>query len=83
MKLRICTQCYEHFMGQDCPHCQISSKKTHSGTSMLGIALILGIGLSACGEKEKDSGEDSGAEEPADEPVVEPSDGELYGVPDS
>ena len=85
MTLRICTQCNEHFIGQSCPHCNDSSHLQRSGNSLLGVALILGLGLSACGEKE-DTGEET--EEPASEPTSEPSepaaepaDAPMYGVP--
>ncbi len=87
MKLRICGNCNEHFTGQECPHCQESPRTKRSGTSLLSVALILGLGLSACGEKDEDSGDDTETEEteePASEPdVAEPADEDLDGVPSS
>ena len=77
MKLYICSRCHQHFMGTSCEHCH-SPQKT-SLSKMAGLTLILGLGLSACGEKEDDSAvEDT---EEIEEPAAEPADGDLYGVP--
>lgn len=81
MNLRICTQCSRHFIGQDCLHCQNETEK-RSSSPLLGMALLLGLGVSACGSKDEDSGADtSETAEPAEEPSVEPADAPMYGVP--
>lgn len=81
MNLRICIQCSRHFIGQDCLHCQNEMEK-RSGSPLLGMALLLGLGVSACGSKDDDSGTDtSEASEPAEEPAAEPADAPMYGVP--
>ena len=59
-------------MGTNCEHCH--SPQQTSLSKMAGLTLILGLGLSACGEKE-DTGEDLEAEETG-EPITEP----MYGV---
>ena len=69
-------------MEKTCEHCN-STQKT-SIPKMVGLALILGLGLSACGEKDEDSGDDTGSEEveePAEEPAAEPANEADYGVP--
>lgn len=81
MRLYICSSCHQHFMGKTCEHCNTTSKPTMP--KMAGLALILGLGLAACGEKDEDSGDDTGSEEteePADEPAAEPDVAALYGV---
>lgn len=81
MKLRICAQCSQHFMGQSCLHCQNEMEKRR-GSPFLGMALLLGLGASACGSKDEDSGTDtSETSETAEEPEAEPADAPMYGVP--
>ena len=81
MNLRICIQCSRHFIGQGCLHCQNETEKSRR-FPLVGMALLLGLGVSACGSKDDDSGADtSEASEPAEEPAVEPADAPMYGVP--
>lgn len=85
MKLYSCSSCHQHFMGKTCAHCDSASMPTTPTTptmpKMIGLALILGLGLPACG-KDEDSGEDSGEEtaEPEEEPASEPDVAALYGA---
>jgi hypothetical protein len=81
--IKICYQCHTHFLSTDtgCPHCRTKIKRIN-GVSML--AILLGFGLTACGEKE-----DPDTNEPTTEPsdtagsldsAPEPNDAPLYGV---
>ena len=75
MKLYICSTCHQHFIGQQCEFC-LGSTKTRATPKVMGLALLLGLGLTACGDKDEDTAEDTAAEEPAAEPDV----AALYGV---
>ncbi len=76
MKLISCNSCgmhhYQHEEG--CPHCSISRKTSMGGRT--AMALLLGLSLSACGDKSGDTGT-----EPASEPTAEPGAEMAYGVP--
>ena len=74
MKLQACKVCNQHIeLGTDCPHCT-----ERPSTSSISVALLLGIGLMGCGEKDEDTATES---EPAEEPASEPVDEAMYGVP--
>ena len=77
MKLRTCNRCNLHFLHTEpsCPHCGVSTPSRRKG---LGLALLMGIGMVACGEKEDDTASDT-AEDTAI--IPEPSAEEEYGVP--
>lgn len=73
--LTICTICQQHKVASTiCPHCTDVRP-----TAKLSMAILLGLGLMACGEREDDSASEP-AEEPAEEPASEPADAALYGV---
>ena len=80
MQLTTCNECGEHYFQseKDCPHCH----KTFSSTKRFSSsALLLGLVLTGCGDKNEDTAADTASEassEPASEPAVEPP----YGVPD-
>ena len=93
MSLRICGSCANHILVSDltCPHCGAKSAAEPSPTSLLtpgrktsrvsvATALLFGLSLTACGEKEDTSSEP--AAEPS-EPAVEPAGEPEYGVPDT
>ena len=74
MTLQPCRVCHQHIqMGTHCPHC--SEKPL---TSSISVALLLGIGLMGCGDKDEDTATES---EPAEEPASEPVEETMYGVP--
>ena len=73
MTIRICQRCHQHYIDNACPHCASTSKLNSKQVMM---ALILGLGLTACGEKT----EDTATSEPAEEPAAEPDMSDLYGV---
>lgn len=79
MKLYICSTCHQHFMGTQCENCN-NEKQNRSKSKVLGLALLLGLGLSACEKEGEDTGEDDTASEPAEEPAAEPDVSDLYGV---
>ena len=82
MKLHICSNCHQHFMGKSCDHCNISQRS--SVPKIAGLALVLGLGLSACGDKDEDTADNSDSEEtaePVEEPSAEPANEADYGVP--
>ena len=78
MKLHICSNCHQHFMGKSCDHCNISQR--NSAPKIAGLALVLGLGLSACGDKDEDTADNSETAEPAEEPAAEPETAALYGA---
>lgn len=72
--LIVCSGCQQHIVnGTLCPNCESSPKQ-----SRLSLAVLLGIGLMGCGDKDQDSAD--GDAEPAEEPASEPADAALYGV---
>jgi len=80
MKLKICTICHQHYFAS-CMHC---TQEKPQSKSVLSVALLLGLGMSACGDKEDTSTTEPSAEtaeEPANEPTAEPDVQDLYGVP--
>ena len=79
MKLYICSTCHQHFIGQQCERC-LGSTKTRATPKVLGLALLLGLGLSACEKEGEDTGKEDSASEPAEEPAAEPDNAALYGV---
>ena len=74
--IKICRNCNQHFLHSDgvCPHCHTERPKRASGVPM--FALLMGLGMTACGDKE-DTAEEDTAEETD---TAEPSDMALYGV---
>jgi hypothetical protein len=68
MKLYHCSICQQHFIDECCPHCV----QTQVNPSRLAVVLLLGLGLSACGEK----GDDTGDSMSTDTSVIS----NLYGV---
>ena len=94
MKLRVCRHCQNHYqpsLSSECPHCVETPDVDVSNRVRPSIAWLLGLGLglTACGEDEKDTSQqdtsqrDTSQEEPAAEPTAEPSDEALYGVPNN
>ena len=80
MKLHICSNCHQHFIGNTCEHCDgIQRTKL---PKIAGLALVLGLGLSACGDKDDDTAdnEDTEETEETEEPAAEPETAALYGV---
>ena len=74
----LCLQCNMHHLESKCPHCAQSTSKRVS----LPLALLLGLGLTACPSKDEDTAtKDTATEEPASEASPEPADAALYGVP--
>ena len=74
MTLRVCNTCHKHLINTiECPECADGSNKTRPGRALL-IGALLGLSLTACGDKED---EDTAAE-PSSE--TEPAEEALYGV---
>ena len=83
---KLCTLCYTHYLEKQCPHCASLGSITESNRSLrpsLPMAVLLGLGLTACPAKE-DTGstEDTSVAEPTSETSPEPADQPLYGVPE-
>ena len=84
MNLITCKECGEYFyrIEKKCPHCidtlNSSSKKRFSSN-----ALLLGLALVGCGDKDEDTSSSEPATEPATEPASEPAIENDYGVPDT
>ena len=83
MKLITCQGCgMHHYQSEStCPHCNLN-RRAHKRVPT-AMALLLGIGLTGCLDKEGDTSSDTAAE-PAGEPeygVAEPSAEMDYGVP--
>lgn len=55
MKLYICSTCHQHFMEAQCDNC-VDIKNAHSAPKTLGMALLLGLGLSACAKNKSSTG---------------------------
>ena len=79
MTLRVCNTCHKHlFNSNECTECsEISShpRAALRGRAML-VGALLGLGLTACGEKDEDT-----SSEPSSE--TEPDAAALYGVAES
>ena len=73
MKLYICSSCQQHFVDKSCPHC---SDRPSKSSLNIALAMLLGLGLTGCGEKEEEDTGDSNTEEP----TAEPDAAALYGV---
>jgi len=71
MKLYICSTCHQHFTELNCPHCV---QKTPTQAPRIALALLLGLGLTGCGEKDEDTADAT------EEPSAEPEMAALYGV---
>ena len=74
MKLLLCSICQCHIVTKECPDC--IEAKSPSKTSSRRLALLLGSGLAACGDKEDTAQTDTATEEH----VPEPDMAALYGV---
>ena len=73
MTLKVCGSCHQHHhIDSACPHCAMRPSK-----GSFGFALLLGFGLSACGDKVADTADTADTAEI----VPEPSQEEDYGVP--
>ena len=71
MTLFVCATCQQHIVSTGaCPICTITPNR-----NARSLALLLGLGLLGCGDKNADTGQDT-----ATETTEEPS-GTLYGVP--
>ena len=80
MSLLVCTNCGEHHFEAEhtCPHCKKPRLKgLQSRTRRTSIAILLGLALAGCGEKESDTADT--ATETA-EPATETEEQTLYGV---
>lgn len=55
MKRYICSTCHQHFMGVQCENCS-DNQRTHLAPKRLGLALLLGLGLSACAKNKSSTG---------------------------
>ena len=76
MTLKVCPSCHQHHhKNSSCPHCS-----TRIPNGSFGFALLLGIGLSACGGKSADTADTSDTSD-SGEIIPEPSQEEDYGVP--
>ena len=80
MSLILCEKCSLHYLKTEgqCPHCT-SSKRGTASTSML-TAVLLGLSLTACGDKERDTG-DTDTQDTAQD--TGGGDQPMYGVPDT
>ena len=79
---KLCTTCHMHYLDKACPHCNTESPSNQVKRTIrpsLPIALLLGLGLSACPAKDEDTSIDD--TNTTEEPTPEPSDAALYGVP--
>ena len=74
--LILCKNCNQHHLSLDdqCPHC--TPTKSH-GTRISSL-LLLGLGLTACGDKASDTA-DTASSDTASVPI-EPADAPEYGV---
>ena len=75
MKLYICSNCHQHYLDSECPHCVTDAVPPRKKVPSMAFAMLLGLGLTACGDKEEDTAVDS-----AEEPAAEPDMAALYGV---
>ena len=75
MSFRLCHRCQNHYLSVEsrCPHCAPHARSARAPKTRAGIALLMGIGLLACEEKETDTAEDTAIE-------IEPEAAALYGV---
>jgi hypothetical protein len=71
MKLYICSTCQQHITERQCQHCSTNEIPTRSNTPSIALAVLLGLGLTACGDKDDDT---------AEEPPLEEDIAALYGV---
>ena len=77
MTLRFCNTCHKHLVNTiQCPECSEGNKATSSNGRTLLIGALLGLSLTACGDKEQE--EDTASSEPSSE--TEPAEEALYGV---
>ena len=85
MKLVTCVHCGEFHNSIDiyCPHCNHHKDdlqfKSHK--KVTSAAILLGIALTGCGEKNEDTSTDTASSEPTSEPTDEPAVEPPYGVP--
>ena len=80
-QLSLCLNCHHHYRGTMCRTCLSVKGRSMSGVLGVGVSVLLGLGLTSCGEAEKDSAEETITEEPAEEPAPEPADAPMYGAP--
>ena len=77
MSLTVCGNCSEHIYTTDsvCPHCDAPRKRgLQPNTRRTSMAVLLGLALMGCGDKDEDTAVDTA------EPVPEDADQPLYGV---
>ena len=80
MSLTVCGNCSEHIYTTDsvCPHCGTSCGRGLKFSSRRSsMAVLLGLALMGCGDKDEDTAVDSA------EPVPEEAEQALYGVAES
>ena len=77
MSLRVCHICNTHFLSTSlqCPTCVSKKQSVKRGVT---LAILMGLGMMGCGEKNQDTGAEDTAQETSSEP--EPSSEDLYGV---
>ena len=84
MSLKLCSKCSLHYHGVEktCPHCSLPTRARGTG---MGLALLLGISLSACEGKAVDTADTAGSGDTAETGDItpEPSEEEDYGVPET
>ena len=78
MSIKICHTCHQHYLSTSlqCPNCI----KERSSTKAIPLAILMGLGLMACGDQKSDTAQEDTAQEASSEP--EPSAEDLYGVPE-
>lgn len=75
MTLRVCNSCHSHLLNTiECPDCSGGTITSPATGRTLLIGALLGLSLTACGDKE----EDTASSEPSSE--TEPVDEALYGL---
>ena len=80
MTLTVCGDCSEHIYTTDsvCPHCGAPRKRgLQPNTRRTSMAVLLGLALMGCGDKDEDTAVDTA------EPVPEDEVQALYGVADA
>ena len=88
MVLKICKNCGQHIFKTDihCPHCMSQTKRAKFFGAGISMAVLLGLGVAACGEDEKSDSAESEPSTETSEPSQsepEPAQEDLYGNPAS
>ena len=81
MSIILCNKCDNHYLSTEsqCPNCATPFSRRTSKAG-LATAVLLGLSLTACGDKGDDTGDTA---DTADTQIPDTADQALYGVPDT